>query len=249
MKVIKIIWKTILYIRQFIFAIYMLVITIIFASLIIVLNFLKTPTHIKLLSTKIWSKLAYYGMFTILWLKFKIKGKNNILKNESCIYISKHHSIWETIIFSGLLFKSCFVLKEELIKIPLLGRSLTCSENIPINRLQGIQSLKIILSNGKKKLKNGINIIIFPEGTRVKIKEYPKFYKTAIILSKVTNSKIIPIAHNSGIYWPNKVKLIKPGCITIQFGKAISYKKFNNIEKLNKYFHNWINNKVRKLGA
>ena len=152
-------------------------------------------------------------------------------------------------VFQGLLPRSCFILKKELLTIPLFGHGLQFIESIPISRSQSVKSFKEVLKSGKNRLEKNLNVIIFPEGTRVASGSYPKFHKAATALAKSTKAKIIPIAHNSGCYWPNKLGLIKPGSITIYFGPAISPDTFNNINELNSYCYNWINNEVRTLGG
>ena len=152
-------------------------------------------------------------------------------------------------VFYSILPNSCFVLKKELLNIPLLGKGLKCIDSIPINRNKHLKSFKDVLKFGKNRLLKGLNIIIFPEGTRVKPGMYPKFHKTAISLARITNTTIILVAHNSGLYWPNYLHIIKPGCVTIHFCKAILPNKFKNTEELNNYCHKTINNTVILLRA
>ena len=165
------------------------------------------PLAIRLFPAKLWSIMIYSGMFCILWLSFKIIGQKNISKRPS-VYLSKHQSPWETMIFHGVLPKACFVLKKELLAIPIFGQGLQFVDSIPINRKQNLQSFRSVLNNGKICLQRGLSIIIFPEGTRVDIQSYPKFYKTAIRLVQLTGAEIILVAHNSGYYWPKKMGLL-----------------------------------------
>ena len=248
MKFLKFLWHGLLWSRQIIFVLYMLIVTMVLALMTVVFGCLRVPLTIRLFPAKLWSILIYWGMFFILWLSFKVKGKENISK-QPCVYLSKHQSSWETMIFHGLLPKACFVLKKELLNIPLFGQGLKFAESIPINRSQSLKSFKAVLQSGKNRLKKGLSIVIFPEGTRVAAGSYPKFHRTAMTLAKSTGAKVIPVAHNSGVYWPNRKALIKPGCITIYFGQAISPDEFSNIDALNHYCYDWINNKVKALGG
>jgi 1-acyl-sn-glycerol-3-phosphate acyltransferase len=177
----------------------------------------------------------------------KVEGKENIPK-VSCVFICKHQSSWETVVFHGLIPRVCFVLKQELLKIPFFGQGLKAVNSIAIDRSKNLKSFRKVLSNGRTRLKDGLNIVIFPEGTRVPTGHYPRFHRTAMILAKSTGANVLPVAHNSGIFWPNKMGLIKPGCIVIRFGKVISSKNLG-IDELNQYCYNWINNEVKNLGA
>lgn len=247
MKLLSLLWSCILWFRQGVFVCYMVILTTILASLAIFFNLLHLPIYIKIFPAKLWSMLIRWGMLIFLWLHVKIEGQENLSK-KPCVYICKHQSAWETIILHGVLHNICFVLKEELLKIPLFGTGLKAIDSIQIDRKKNLQSLKKILKIGKKRLNAGLSIVIFPEGTRVNIGEYPKFHKTATLLAKSTNSTIIPIAHNSGKFWPNKSGLIKPGTITLSFGKRISANEFF-VDELNQYCYQWINEKVKTIGG
>lgn len=246
MKLLRFLWQCLLWYRQITFMIYMIIITVVLATITILFGCLRMPLTIRLFPAKLWSIMVYSGMFFILWLSFKIIGKKNISKKPS-VYLSKHQSSWETMIFHGVLPRTCFVLKKELMAIPIFGQGLQFVDSIPINRKQSLQSFRAVLQNGKNCLHRGLSIVIFPEGMRVDIQSYPKFHRTAMRLVKSTGAKIIPVAHNSGCYWPKKTGLIIPGSITICFGPAISPDKFYNINELNDCCYHWINNKVKML--
>ena len=213
----------------------------------ILLSALHCPNNIVLIPAYVWSKLMRWGLFFIMWLNIKVIGKD-FRGINNCIYVCKHQSAWETIILHGLLFNICFVLKEELTKIPLFGSGLKAVKSIPIQREKNINSFKKILRIGKKNIASKINIVIFPEGTRVDVGTYPKFHKTAIQLAKLTKSKIIPIAHNSGLFWPNKIGLIKPGCVKIVFGSPLETKD-HSVDILNDNCYKWITDTVKKIGG
>ena len=236
-----------LWVRQIIFIFYTIIITVTFALIIIISHYLKCHLNMRIILVKVWSRLICYGMLCILFVKYKIGGKKNIKSNY--IYLSKHQSEWETIAFYSLIPNSCFVLKKELLNIPLLGAVLKYIDSIPIGRMKSLKACKIMLENGKNRLLKGLNIILFPEGSRVNVRLYPKFHKTALILAKMTKKNIIPVAHNSGLFWPKSLHLIKPGCVTVYFCKAIKTKDYDNMDTLNTTCHKAINNIVKQLSA
>lgn len=247
MKLIIFLWHCLLWLRQIIFVVYVAILTIILSSVTVFLGLLRLPVNIRLIPAKLWSTLIHLGLIAFLWLRVKTDGRENLL-NESCVYVCKHQSSWETVMFHGLLHNICFVLKEELLRVPLFGQGLKAVDSIPIDRKKSLKSFKKVLRMGKERLQSGLSIVIFPEGTRVPAGNYPKFYKTAITLAKSTGAMIIPIAHNSGKFWPHKAGLIKPGVITLSFGEAISPNELG-IDELNKYCYQWINDKVKSLGG
>jgi len=234
-----------LWLRQIVFMIYLALLTIFFSLMTIFFGcFLKCSYNIKLSPVILWSKLLRWGMFIFLQLKTEIKGRVNISKTP-CIYIVKHHSIWETLILYGVLKKVCFVFKQDLLKIPLVGLGLRCIGSLPIDRRKNIHSYKKTLYLSKFRVKSGLSIIIFPEGKRVSLDSSPKFHKTGVNISKINNIKIVPIAHNSGCFWPKNFGLIKPGKITLSIGDHIY--PVDDVKKINDYCHQLINHEVRNL--
>ena len=247
MNLVKLPWYAILWVRQIVFLIYVTIVTVILALLTFILFLLRLPINIRLTPAWLWSKLVYLGLVVLMWLTVKVEGKNNISK-QACVYVCKHQSSWETVMFHGVLFKICFVLKQELLNIPFFGQGLRGVESIPIDRKQNLKSFKKILQMGKARLKSGLSIVIFPEGTRAPVGRYPKFHKTAITLAKSCGANVVPVAHNSGVFWPNRAGLIKPGQITLCFGEAIDTKNMT-IDELNEKCHHWINDKVKSIGG
>lgn len=246
-KLPHLVWQAILWLRQIVFMFYVIVVTVVFATLTVILSWLHLPLHVRLIPARIWSKLMYVGMVLILWLRMKIEGQAHVPKTP-CVFISKHQSAWETLIFHGIFPNICFVLKKELLKIPLFGQGLKAADSIPIDREQSLKSFKEVLQNGKQRLKNAQSIVIFPEGTRVPVGQYPKFHRTAMSLAKSTGAKLVPIAHNSGVFWPPRFGLIQPGCITLKFGEPILPEDFK-LDALNQHCYKWINQEVKQLGG
>lgn len=138
----------------------------------------------------------------------KNDGKENI-PNYPCIYVSKHQSMLETFVFYGLVRNCCFVMKQELLEKPIFGKANTFAEAIGIDRSNGLSAIKKVLEDGKDRVENkNLSIVIFPEGTRVPVGEYPKFHRSAMKLATVTNIPIIPVAHNFGVYFGRKKAIL-----------------------------------------
>lgn len=112
----------------------------------------------------------------------------------------------ETFVFYGLVHDCCFVMKQELLEKPIFGKTNIFAEAIGVDRSKGLSAIKKVLEDGKDRIENkNLSIIIFPEGTRVPVGEYPKFHRSAMKLAKVSNVPIIPVAHNFwSIFWSQK---------------------------------------------
>ena len=131
------------------------------------------------------------------------------------IIISRHQSAWETIFYAAYIPRPVFILKKELLMIPLFGWCLYLLKNISIDRSDGISSLKKIMRSCDDHVNSGRTLIIFPEGTRVL---YGKNIEIKKGVLKIIDSLKLPsmvINHNAGKFWNKNSFLIKPGIITI----------------------------------
>jgi 1-acyl-sn-glycerol-3-phosphate acyltransferase len=156
----------------------------------------------------------------------------------------------ETFMFYGLVGKCCFAMKQELIEKPIFGTTQKYAEAISIDRFHSISALKKMLADGEDRvLDKKISIIVFPEGTRVAVGDYPKFHRSAMKLATVTNAPIIPVSHNFGVYFGRKKgDFIKPGIATISFGQAITPSEYS-INELTDICYDTITTKTKQLGG
>ncbi len=153
-------------------------------------------------------------------ITYEIKGMENISK-KGVIVASKHQSAFETLLLFKLINHAVFIHKRELFLIPIFGLYLKKSNMISINRTKGTLALRKMLNEVKQRILSGYSIIIFPEGTRKKPGERPD-YKTGIAgIYKESETEVLPVAVNSGYYWPKHSFIKRPGKIIIKFLKPI----------------------------
>ncbi len=156
----------------------------------------------------------------ILGLDYEVRGLENLPKEGSYIIAAKHQSPYETFKLYLLFEFPAVVLKQELLNIPLWGRFLARSEPIAIDRSRGNRAALQIIDGAKRVEKENRALVIFPQGTRV----YPwettkdKPYKSGVIrMYEATNMPIIPLALNSGMFWPRRSWVKKPGKVIFEF--------------------------------
>jgi len=165
---------------------------------------------------KLWSRAIFGGLKWAVGLTWEVKGAEHI-PAEPCIFACKHQSAWETGIFYLLVKDPAYVLKKELLSIPLFGWYLVRSGAIAINREAGAGAIKQLVKVSRDRLEKGQNIVIFPEGTRSSGMYHPG---VAAIYNNVS-APVIPVALNSGVFWPRNGMEKRPGCVTIEFLPAI----------------------------
>ena len=169
--------------------------------------------------------LGHYVIFIVrifLDTKVEIKGISNIPKIEKYFVASAHQSMFETFVLQAVLDYPVFILKKELLKIPLFGLYLKKIKSIEIVRdtttkdnLSFFDKVATIIKNENRPL------LIFPQGTRIKADERMPFKKGVGRIYEALNISCIPIALNSGKVWPKKGIIKYPGKITISFLEPI----------------------------
>ncbi|MEY8716035.1 lysophospholipid acyltransferase family protein [Francisella philomiragia] len=235
--------------RMQVFKVYGYIVLLFSCLLMNTVGVLGAPLKVRLFVCWIWSCLYRLGTLVILQIYVKVEGKENI-PDYPCIYVSKHQSMLETFVFYGLVHDCCFVMKQELLEKPIFGKTNIFAEAIGIDRSKGLSAIKKVLEDGKDRIENkNLSIIIFPEGTRVPVGEYPKFHRSAMKLAKVSNVPIIPVAHNFGVYFGRKKgDFVKPGIARMSFGKPIDPKDYS-VAELTDLCYDIINDKTKSYGG
>jgi 1-acyl-sn-glycerol-3-phosphate acyltransferase len=169
-----------------------------------------------------WNRVIIWLAKCICGVRYQVIGYEN-LPDEPIILLSKHQSAWETIFFLYAMPRPLvFVMKKELLRIPFFGWTLGLLRMIPIDRIQGTKAFRQVIEEGKKRLAEGLWIAIFPEGTRTAVGEKLKYRNSGTRLAIETQTKVVPVALNSGECWPRDSMVKKPGLITVSFGHPIS---------------------------
>ena len=181
--------------------------------------------------------IILHSLKFICGVSWEINGLNNIPKGP-CIIAANHQGVWESFFLQTISTPSSSIIKRELLFIPFFGWALACLKPIHLKRSNKFRSFKTVINKGSKKIAKGTSLIIFPEGTRSKPEDGLKpFSNSCGVLSVNNNIPVIPICHNSGLYWRNKSFIKKPGVIKVSIGKPIYGDSPKNVTKNVK---NWI---------
>lgn len=195
-----------------------------------------------------WGKLNIWLQRVICGLRIHLVGSEN-LPSSAAIIMSKHQSTWETISLRGLLAPhQSWVLKQELLKIPIFGRALIASSAIPIDRKVGRKAVIKVIKEGKKALQANRLVVIFPEGTRTAPGERGKYGIGGAILGEKSGFPIVPIAHNAGVYWKRRGVKKYPGTIEVRIGPAIETKG-KDATQIIAEVEEWIETEMEKLDS
>jgi 1-acyl-sn-glycerol-3-phosphate acyltransferase len=169
---------------------------------------------------RLWIRGAFFWLRLCTSIRHEVRGREHIPQHTG-ILASKHQSAWETMAFYLLLRDPAFVLKKELLSIPVFGWYLRHIGMIAIDRSAGQQALQQIIAQGREAMADGRQIVIFPEGTRVAPGTKKRYHRGVVALQEALQLPITPVALNSGLCWERNAFVKKPGCITIQFLRPI----------------------------
>ena len=178
--------------------------------------FLRLEDRLKLFSQ--WPKFANWFLHISCGIKVEVIGKEN-LPTEPCVIVSNHQGQWETYSMQYLFHPMCTLLKKELLYIPLWGWAMKMLNPIAINRNKPKEAILQTLEEGSDRLKKGMYVLLFPEGTRVKAGRVGKYARSSFELAKRNGVMVLPLCHNSGDCWPAHKFIKKPGKITLIIGE------------------------------
>jgi 1-acyl-sn-glycerol-3-phosphate acyltransferase len=194
-----------------------------------------------------WANLLMWLLKVICNLDYRVTGREN-LPPGAHIAMWKHSSSWETIAQATIFPPQAWVLKRELMWIPFVGWALNCLHPIAVKRGAGTAAVNHVINQGKDRLNKGIWILIFPEGTRVPAGETKKYGVSGALLASRVGCKVIPVAHNAGVFWPRRGWLKKPGVIDVIIGPPIAAAN-RDPREINEAVRAWIESTLRSLPA
>jgi 1-acyl-sn-glycerol-3-phosphate acyltransferase len=148
-------------------------------------------------------------------IKYEIRGREKIPKGP-IIVAAKHQSAWETFALLPLLENPVFILKHELQWIPIFGWLTIKGRMVPVHRGGGSQVLAAMIERARIELADNRQLIIFPEGTRRPAGAKPRYKIGVIHLYAAEGVPCVPIALNSGLFWPRRSLLRFPGTVVAE---------------------------------
>jgi 1-acyl-sn-glycerol-3-phosphate acyltransferase len=192
-----------------------------------------------------WVPTMMWLIRHVLNIRYRVLGLENIPPGPAVI-ASKHQSAWETIGLQAIFPPLCYVLKRELLWIPFLGWGLASMMQIAINRSAGVNALSQVVEQGRERLKAGLWVAVYPEGTRVAPGVRGHYKPGGAVLAKRAGVPLVPVVHNAGEFWRRNAFLKRPGEITVSIGPAIDVKGVR-ADEINRRAGEWIENEATRL--
>lgn len=197
---------------------------------------------------KLWRLGIQFGVENMLGIRPRVIGLEN-MPDEPCVILAKHQSAWETMVLQDYVPNDAycvFVLKKELLRVPLIGWGLAAMKMISIDRNAGKDALDQVVVQGRERLQQGFYVIIFPEGTRVAPGHKKRYKAGGAYLATRVGCKVVPIAHDAGELWPRQAFIKKPGTVTVSIGPAFDATGLSELE-VNRQAEAWIEEEMHRI--
>lgn len=199
--------------RSIVFGILFYATTVLF--LVVCSPLLFGPRKWTMAALKLHARTELWLLRHIAGLDFEVRGLQK-LPQPPFVVASKHQSAWDTFALIPLFSDPALLMKRELFWIPLYGWFSAKFEMIPVDRDRGPAALRPMLRAAEARAGEGREILIFPEGTR-RAPGAPPDYKTGIVLLyNALKIPCVPVALNSGVFWPRRSWKRKPGTILVE---------------------------------
>ena len=205
------------------------------------------PFRKRFVLARVWGLVLLWALKWTCRLDYRIEGKENLPAGNH-IALWKHSSSWETIAMAVVFPRQVWVLKRELLWIPVVGWGIRQLHAIAIDRKSGHSAVGQVVEQGKQRLDEGDWIMIFPEGTRMPHGQTRKYGVSGTLLAAERVKLIVPVAHNAGSYWPRRGWMKKPGTVRVVIGPPIA-PAGRDVREINKEVQEWIESTVARLTA
>jgi 1-acyl-sn-glycerol-3-phosphate acyltransferase len=186
------------------------------AFLVLGVWFFITPRAWSMAALKVWSRVSQWWLEAIAGTTLEVRGRQH-LPTGAALVAGKHQSMWETFALFPLFDDPAMVLKRELMWIPLFGWFAYKFGLIPVDRTARATALKSLVRRAEAAVGNGRQVIVFPEGTRRAPDAPPDYKSGATALYMKLGVPCVPFALNSGLFWPRRRFIRRPGIIVVEF--------------------------------
>jgi 1-acyl-sn-glycerol-3-phosphate acyltransferase len=178
-------------------------------------------------------------------IRYRVVGWEHV-PDHPVVVMAKHQSAWETLFMEGTFPAQCWIVKKELLWLPFVGWGLLAVRCISIDRSSGHTARDQILEQGAKRLKQGMWVSIFPEGTRIAPGKRGRYGIGGSHLAARTGTPVLPIAHNAGEVWGRYAFRKRPGLVTVVIGPLIKTQG-RDAADVNAEVEAWIEGRMREI--
>jgi 1-acyl-sn-glycerol-3-phosphate acyltransferase len=183
---------------------------------LVMLPLFAAPRRWVMIGIRVWARVVTWLALVICGIRTEVRGREHLPSGPALI-AGKHQSLYDTCAPFVFLPDICYVLKKELVTIPLFGWYTLKSGMIVVDRSAGSAALRKLVDDSKDRLQHTRQLMIFPEGTRTRPGDEPSYKPGIAALYRELNMPVVPMATNSGVHWPASSWIRTPGTIVFEF--------------------------------
>lgn len=168
-----------------------------------------------------WANFALATLRVLCGVGYTVEGREHLRGQPPSIVFCKHQSAWETVAMIAICPPHTWVLKRELMWVPLLGWALAAMRPVAVDRGAGRRAVQQVVEQGTRSLRAGRWLMIFPEGTRLPPFTTRRYGVGGAVLATASGTAVVPIAVNAGHFWPRKGLITRSGTVRVVVGPPI----------------------------
>ena len=208
------------WVRSLVFTVLLFLTTLAFGVAVLVAAALPLSIEQRYVIPRNWGLFLTWLAKVTCGIDYVVEGRER-LPARPFISLWKHSSAWETLAQMFVVPPASWLLKREVLWIPVVGWAVKTYRPIAIDRRAGHSAVNQVVKQGRERLAAGMGVVVYPEGTRMPPGQTRKFGISGALLAVETGAPIVPIAHNSGYLWRRRSLLKKPGTIYVVIGEPI----------------------------
>ena len=172
-------------------------------------------------AVRCWAQANLWLLRVLCGVSWEASGREN-LPAGPCVVLMKHSSAFDTIVQTLLFPRQTWMLKRELMFVPIFGWGLASMRAIGVDRARGARGIRSVIREGRARIKDeGLWVVVFPEGTRVAPGEVGHYAPGGAMIASAAGCPVVPVAHNAGDHWPRRSATKRPGTIRIVIGRPL----------------------------
>ena len=194
-----------------------------------------------------WTRIALWWLRVTCGVGARVRGREH-LPATPCILLVKHQSTWETLWVQTLARPQTTLIKRELLRIPFWGWAFALTRPIAIDRGSPKAALRQFIETGTDRLRRGMTVTLFPEGTRLPPGAQRKFHRGGAALAAATGVPVVVIAHNAGAFWPPRTLAKRPGLVDVVISPPVETRGKRSSE-INALCEQWLSETMAAIEA
>jgi 1-acyl-sn-glycerol-3-phosphate acyltransferase len=178
--------------------------------------------HRALDVARLWARVVLGGLRVICGIRLQVFGQERLRGGGPMLIASAHQSAFDTFVWLALVPRACYVMKQELLRIPLFGPLVQSTGMIAVDRSGGASAMRGLMREAERAVREVRQIVIFPEGTRAEPGVLLPLHPGVAALATRTGLAVVPVVTDSGICWGRRAFRKRPGTIHIRLLEPIA---------------------------